>query len=180
MKEIWKNKIIFGITIALLFGIIGTAVTFAVVTATTDTVVNHFDAGEVKTHIEEEFEGKIEKNSTVKKNPKIVNDGKSNAFIRARITVSPEDAPAELIGGAYDVSENSAGWYAAEDGWYYYSTPVKTGEATKTLFDKVKIGDTDSNFDITIYEESVYSEEYEAGKNVSLDTIQKMFLAVSQ
>ena len=34
MKEIWKKKKIFVITIALMVGIIGTAATFAIITAT--------------------------------------------------------------------------------------------------------------------------------------------------
>ena len=40
MKEIWKKKKIFVITIALIVGIIGTAATFAIITATAGTVTN--------------------------------------------------------------------------------------------------------------------------------------------
>ena len=69
MKEIWKKKKIFVITIALMVGIIGTAATFAIITATAGTVTNTFQAAKVATEIEEEFEGKIKAGSTVKKNP---------------------------------------------------------------------------------------------------------------
>ena len=55
------------ITIALMVGIIGTAATFAIITATAGTVTNTFQAAKVATEIEEEFEGKIKAGSTVKK-----------------------------------------------------------------------------------------------------------------
>ena len=67
MKEIWKKKKIFVITIALIVGIIGTAATFAIITATAGTVTNSFQAAKVTTEIEEEFEGEIRAGSTVKK-----------------------------------------------------------------------------------------------------------------
>lgn len=47
------------ITIALIVGIIGTAPTFAIITATAGTVTNTFQAAKVATEIEEEFEGGI-------------------------------------------------------------------------------------------------------------------------
>ena len=75
MKEIWKKKKIFVITIALMVGIIGTAATFAIITATAGTVTNTFQAAKVATEIEEEFEGKIKAGSTVKKNPSVKNTG---------------------------------------------------------------------------------------------------------
>ena len=49
MKEIWKKKKIFVITIALIVGIIGTAATFAIITATAGTVTNTFQAAKVAT-----------------------------------------------------------------------------------------------------------------------------------
>ena len=52
MKEIWKKKKIFVITIALMVGIIGTAATFAIITATAGTVTNTFQAAKVATEIE--------------------------------------------------------------------------------------------------------------------------------
>lgn len=65
-----KEKI-FVITIALMVGIIGTAATFAIITATAGTVTNTFQAAKVATEIEEEFEGKIKAGSTVKKNSSV-------------------------------------------------------------------------------------------------------------
>ena len=96
MKEIWKKKKIFVITIALIVGIIGTAATFAIITATAGTVTNTFQAAKVATEIEEEFEGGIRAGSTVKKNPSVKNTGISDVFVRARITVSPEQTEVTL------------------------------------------------------------------------------------
>lgn len=50
-----------------MVGIIGTAATFAIITATAGTVTNTFQAAKVATEIEEEFEGGIKAGSTVKK-----------------------------------------------------------------------------------------------------------------
>lgn len=197
MREIWRKKKMLIVMAALAVGIFGTAATAAIVTAAAGTVTNTFDAGEVKTKITEEFEGVVEKNSTIKKNPSILNEGKSNVFIRARITISPEDADAELlcgtwngssdfvktgfaadktpVNGLYDPDKNGIGWYAAEDGWYYYSAPVAANDASETLFDAVKIGDTEKNFDITVYQEAVYSKNYEVNKTVALELITACF-----
>lgn len=183
----------------LLLGITGTAATFASVTAVSDSVVNTFMAGEVKTVIEEEPDGIIEKNRVIKKNPTVHNNGKSNAFVRARVTKSPADD--SLIGllygswtngtfqsggtalqvsdyGMYDPDGDGIGWYKADDGWYYYSVPIAPKESTETLFDAVKIGDVSGDFDITVYQESVFSGSYEAGETVPLEEIRSFFDAV--
>ena len=101
MKEIWKKKKIFVITIALMVGIIGTATTFAIITATAGTVTNTFQAAKVATEIEEEFEGGIRAGSTVKKNPSVKNTGISDAFVRVRITISPEQTEVTLLNGTW-------------------------------------------------------------------------------
>lgn len=102
MKEIWKKKKIFVITIALMVGIIGTAATFAIITATAGTVTNTFQAAKVATEIEEEFEGGIRAGSTVKKNPSVKNTGISDAFVRVRITISPEQTEVTLLNGTWN------------------------------------------------------------------------------
>ena len=111
MKEIWKKKKIFVITIALMVGIIGTAATFAIITATAGTVTNTFQAAKVATEIEEEFEGKIKAGSTVKKNPSVKNTGISDVFVRARITVSPEQTEVTLLNGTWNGTAFSGACY---------------------------------------------------------------------
>ena len=199
MDRMWKIQRIAAAAAVLLLGITGTAATFASVTAVSNSVVNSFVAGEVKTTIEEETEGIIEKNQVIKKNPAVHNEGKSNAFVRARVTKSPaDDSLIELLYGSftngtfqsggkalnvldhgmYDPDGNGIGWYKVDDGWYYYSTPIAPGESTETLFDAVKIGDVSGDFDITVYQESVFSGSYEAGETVPLEEIRSFFDAV--
>lgn len=199
MREILKKKKTLICAIALVIGIFGTTATFAVIKATTNTVTNTFDAGEVKTRIDEEVDPTVTKYSTVKKTPKITNEGKSDAFVRARITISPKKTDVTLLAGTwngknftktgealkgdknalFDADDNGFGWYLADDGWYYYNTPIAKEESTDTLFDAVKVGNVDKNFDITIYQEAVYSGGYKAGEKVDLDIIKAAFDAVN-
>ena len=166
--------------------------------ATTNAVTNTFEAGDVKTRIDEDVDPTVKKNSTVKKTPKITNEGKSDAFVRARITISPEKTDVKLLVGTwndknftsngealkgnkndlFDADGNGYGWYLADDGWYYYNTPIAKGKSTDTLFDAVKVGDVDKNFDITIYQEAVYSGGYKAGDKVDFNIIKAAFDAV--
>ena len=202
MKEIWKKKKIFVITIALIVGIIGTAATFAIITATAGTVTNTFQAAKVATEIEEEFEGGIRAGSTVKKNPSVKNTGISDVFVRARITVSPELTEVMLLYGTwngtafsekgkavdgiatertlYDPDSNGIGWYQGTDGWFYYNSPVAPGQNTDNLFDAVKIGNVTKNFDITVYQEAVFAGSYEAKDQVELPVLKGFFAEVTK
>ena len=203
MKEIWEKKKLFVITIALIVGILGTASTFAIVTARTGTVTNTFKAAGVTTEIEEEFEGEIKAGSTVKKNPSIKNTGVSDAFIRARITISPEKTNVTLLSGTwndsiftnkgtavyditpetelYDPDGDGIGWYKGTDGWFYYNSPIAPENSTETLFDAVEIGsDVTKNFDITIYQEAVFAENYKAGEIVDSGIVKDFFTKVTK
>ena len=199
MKYLWKTKKVFLITVLLIVGILGTATTFALLTSATGPVINRFSVGDVNTHIEEEFDGKVEAGATVKKTLVIVNDGPSPAFIRARITISPATDLELLYGDWTDGNFTSAdkklekssdinmhNWsYNVADGFYYYHvvTAPKTKYAvTTTLFDAVKIGNSiKQNFDITIYQEAVYAEGYEAGDVVAeTGVIAALFEAVNK
>lgn len=202
MKEIWKKKKVFVITIALIVGIIGTAATFAIITATAGTVTNSFQTAKVTTEIEEEFEGEIKAGSTVKKNPSVKNTGISDVFVRARITVSPEQTEVMLLNGTwngtafsekgkavdgiatertlYDPDSNGIGWYQGTDGWFYYNSPVASGQNTENLFDAVKLGDVTKNFDITVYQEAVFAGSYEAGDKVELPVLKGFFAEVTK
>lgn len=198
MKYLWKTKKVFLITVLLIVGILGTATTFALLTSATGTVVNRFSVGDVNTHIEEEFDGKVEAGATIKKTPAIKNDGPSPAFIRARITISPA-TDLELLYGTWadgnftsadkklkESSEiNMHNWsYNEADGFYYYhvvTAPNTEYKVTETLFDAVKIGDSvKQNFDITIYQEAVFAEGYDAGTEVSTDVMVSAFAAVNK
>lgn len=65
------------------------------------------------------------------------------AWVRMRYTVTVFDAggkemkiPADELSKVIVIDPDSTNW-TSEDGWWYYNTPVKTGETTKPLFEKV-------------------------------------------
>ena len=154
------------------------------------------------TEIEEEFEGKIKAGSTVKKNPSVKNTGISDVFVRARITVSPEQTEVMLLNGTwngtafsekgkavdgiatertlYDPDSNGIGWYQGTDGWFYYNSPVAPGQNTENLFDAVKLGDVTKNFDITVYQEAVFAGSYEEGDKAELPVLKGFFAEVTK
>ena len=190
MKEIWKKKKIFVITIALMVGIIGTAATFAIITATAGTVTNTFQAAKVATEIEEEFEGGIRAGSTVKKNPSVKNTGISE---QTEVTLlngtwngtafTEKGKAADSIATEstlYDPDGDGTGWYQGTDGWFYYNSPVAPGQNTDNLFDAVKIGNVTKNFDITVYQEAVFAGSYEAGDKVGLPDLKGFFAEVTK
>lgn len=114
-------------------------------------------------------------------------------FVRARITVSPEQTEVMLLNGTwngtafsekgkavdgiatertlYDPDSNGTGWYQGTDGWFYYNSPVAPGQSTDNLFDAVKIGNVTKNFDITVYQEAVFAGSYEAKDQVELPVL---------
>lgn len=188
MKKFFENKKAFVITLALLIGIVGVGSTMALLSATSNSVINTFASGAVNTHIEEEVDDQpVEPEKAILKQPVIVNDGPSNAFIRARITISPSDAEVTLLAGTWDKLDGSDKKFTEEskvfngtefrtngdwiysDGYFYYAKPVSADTAddknvTASLFDAVVLNE---NADITIYQESVFSGQYETGKRVS-------------
>lgn len=86
MKALFQNKrkkAIF-LSVILLISVLGVGLTLALVTDVTNVLANTFKIGELTTHIEENV------GSNGLKQPVIINDGPATAFIRARITVSPD------------------------------------------------------------------------------------------
>lgn len=187
------------IALALVIGVIATAVTVAVVVASTDTLYNKFHAAAVETHIEEELDDQpVKANSHVLKIPQVVNDGKSNAFIRARITITPSDAGVQLMEGEWSAMEgadkvfsqqgvvyngttfmDNGNWiYCQEDGFYYYNLPVAVQAATEPLFAAVVLQE---NADITIYQEAVLAQTiYALDETVEVATIRELFDSVTR
>lgn len=199
MNRIFKNTKSMIVALALVLGAIATAVTVAVVVASSGTIYNNFSAAKVETHIEEELDDQpVKADSYVLKTPKIVNDGESNAFIRARITITPSDAGVQLMAGEWSATEgadkvftqkhevynrtnfcDNGNWiYCQEDGFYYYNLPVASKAATASLFDAVVLQE---NADITIYQEAVLAKSiYPIDKTVDRSTIQELFESVTR
>jgi alternate signal-mediated exported protein len=121
MKKIWekqrfaKKKTI--IALVLVLGILGVGSTTALLKAQTGKVVNTFTVGDVNTHIEEKIDTEeVQANTAILKQPYIVNDGTSPAFVRARITISPSDAGVTLYAGTWqDDAGNELSLYEQDD-----------------------------------------------------------------
>lgn len=175
MKKIAKNgnKRKFLVSLLLVAAIAGASITMALAIATTRSVTNSFQAADHSSEIEEKVMG-LDKDVTVK------NTGKSDAFIRVRLVVSPKEK-VELVFAEDAFKENEKGyWIKGEgadsgDGFYYFSEPVATGESTTKLLDAVKPqeGFTEM-FDVTVYEESCVAKAFpnEGGK---LEFMEKTF-----
>lgn len=175
--SIWKNhkKAVITLVSCLIIGG-GVAGTYATLTAVTGDVINSFTGEVIETHIEEpDFPNQdVKPGGSVNKDVKIVNDGPSDAFIRARVTISPAEA--------VTIDGTTGDWVLAEDGWYYYKKVVSgpiNGEkfSTTSLMTKVNIpADIKEDFDVTVYQEAVGTGRYTVGDtNIPLENIQKAF-----
>lgn len=180
--SIWKNhkKAVITLVSCLIIGG-GVAGTYATLTAVTGDVINSFTGEVIETRIEEKFpEQDVKPGRSLKKDVKIVNEGPSDAFIRARVTISPDKA--------VTFTGTDSKW--VQDGeWYYYtevvSAPkeadgVKKYYSTTSLMTQVEIpSDLKEDFDITVYQEAVGTGQYKPGDEVPLDFIKKSFAKVT-
>lgn len=82
---------------------------------------------------------------------KVVNDGKSDAWLRIGLEFIAKDGDGkELPTTLPDSSklfefETLSDWILHTDGYYYYKNPVKPEEMSTALFEKVRINDKLSN-----------------------------------
>lgn len=150
-----RTKSIALIIILILITFIGYQATYAFLNDK-DSKSNTFTVGNITTEIIEELDDQIIKpNTTMKKIVSIKNTSSVPCFIRARITISPEqvltEKKIELTG------LNTTLWKLEDDGFYYYQKQVQSQEVTKELLKGVKIGDLQEGdtFDVTIYQEAV-------------------------
>ena len=172
------HKIILSLAACVVIAV-GVAGTYAILTDATGTVVNTFTGEEINTHIEEneDFDKQDVKPGvtlTLNKDVKVVNDGPSDAFIRARVTISPDKA--------VTFTGTDSKWVKAEgDDWYYYTEVVAVGDSTESIMTKVNIPkDIKEDFDITVYQEAVGTGQYQAGETVDdVEKIRPFFDAVN-
>ena len=127
---------------------IGVGSTVAFITTSTGTVENTFIATDVQCAVQETFA------NNVKTDVKIQNTGKIDAFIRADVIVTWQNAEGEIYGGAVPVddqdytitwyNESDAivdNWIAGNDGFYYYNAAVAPNDFTTVLFTDCKLKD---------------------------------------
>ncbi len=177
-----KKKLL--LTIVLCVAVLGVVATVAYLTDVTGAVKNRFSLGdaEVTTEITEETgetDGNAIQKSVAVKNIDTEDYNEQTCFIRVRVTCSPDYLSEGMISlacgtwseGTFDQTSdtyNMDDWVYA-DGYYYYLYPVESSQTTEdadryttsSLFDAVVLSDAFAEnpeaFDVTIYEESVYS-----------------------
>ncbi|MCR5641203.1 MAG: hypothetical protein K6G04_07625 [Lachnospiraceae bacterium] len=174
MKFQFKHKKVIITLAACAVIALGVTGTYATLTDVAGKVMNHFSGEEINTHIDEDFPPQeVIPGATLDKDVKVANDGPSDAFIRARVTISPEGM-AETLG-------KDANWYYnTTDGWYYYSKVVAVGSKTTSLFTQVKLdGQLKENLDVTVYQEAVGCGHYTAEDEVPMQKIMEAFEKVT-
>ncbi|MCR4999597.1 MAG: hypothetical protein K6A05_07155 [Lachnospiraceae bacterium] len=172
MKNMRKHhKVIITLAACAVIAV-GVAGTYSILTDATGTVVNTFTGEEINTHIyEPDFDGQTVNGNVVDKHVRVVNDGPDDAFIRVRVTVSPEEN-AKLV----DINETD--WFKVGE-WYYYRYVTRNvkkndGEtdidqsSTKFLFTGVELTKGD-DVDVTVYQEAVGTGKYTVNDNKKED-----------
>lgn len=155
-----KPSLLLVAMLLLLVTAIGTTVAY--LTAKTDAVTNSFVPVNLTTPIEEEFDGEVKNNVTVK------NTGDVNAYVRAAVVVTWKDAngnvhPAVPVRGTdYTVTfPENTGWTKVGD-YYYYNKAVATGKSTGVLLTGCKPVDGKApegyELDVTILVSAIQSE----------------------
>ena len=167
-KLLRKYNKTFIASLLMLIMIVGAAVTVAFSVARSNDVENTFKAADIDTKIEEEFGDGLTKKVKVSNSA----DATSPAFIRVRISCSPEDIEAALV-----LNLDGSKWIDGHDGFYYYLDAVIPGDSTAELLTEVdqnKIPDAvkGADFDIIIYQESVVAAAVE---DITLDVMQQTF-----
>lgn len=166
-----KKRMIQVLLSVLLVALIVVGGTVAYLVASDRPVENSFAFIDVDTDIAEPDDG-----DPLNKKPIVTNSGDSTVFVRAKVIVA--SAPGEsnpvsesdmTINYNNGKDDNGGSWakHDPDDGWYYYSRKLETGESTVALFNGIEeINVEASSFDVIVYQESVvvgrYTNAYEA------------------
>lgn len=185
MKHFWKTKKILVVSLLLVFSIATVAATMAYFINDTNTVENTFGAGVMDQDVDVDIEENVH---DFRKEVKFQNTdaSKSNAFVRARIVVSPES----LYGGEVTVASNPDKFYISgrdrewselqDDGFYYYLAPLPVNGSTTYLMQEIHPGsEVKEGFEITVYQEAV-STNLPQGSTVTVDQIKARFDEVAK
>lgn len=167
MKKLFKSaksKIIIVATV-LAATVLAVGITMALYQDNSNTVVNTFTVGNVTTEIVEIF-NKINDHE-FQKEPCVTNTGENDCYVRIRYEVTPNKVEKNLTFEGL----TGTGWKQDGD-WYYYTKPVKPGESTTPLFEKVKVNynETDNpwiDFDIILYQEAVQAKVMSNGTEIT-------------
>ena len=123
-----KLAILFIAVVMLIGAVVGSTVAFLV--TETAPVENKFSYASISTNIKEIFDGET------KKDVQVVNNGDTAAYVRATYVVNwlhKDGTVAASVpeGYSYSLTENPDNtWTKGTDGYFYYWTPVASGEST--------------------------------------------------
>ena len=135
----WKNSKKFctrtGKSVALLISVllivcIAMGTTIAFLMDDTETLDNTFTPSNVTTIVVEDFDG------TTKSDVQIQNTGNTDAWIRAAVLVTWQDAEGSIYGKMpvadddYIIEWGDEGWLLGTDGFYYWNMPVAANDGT--------------------------------------------------
>lgn len=121
------------IAIALLLTV-AVGGTIAYLAASAGPVTNTFTPGNVPPEVVEEFDGSVKKNVAIK------NGGNVDAYIRAKVIFTWQDASGNVYGQLpvagkdYTISWTEDGWVKGSDGFYYHQAAVAPNGKTGVLF----------------------------------------------
>ena len=189
MKKFFKNHAKLCIAV-LALSLVTVGATLALMVSQSNSVTNQFTAADIDTEIQEVLDDDMTKQVS------ITNQGRSDAYVRARIMVSGVKTTDVVItdavpttvesGKVYLVMQNngtdSSKWTKESstnngtysDDYYYYLDVLSKNESTNKLLEKVVLGselaaDQDflEKFSVTIYHESVLAIDQSSPINVA-------------
>jgi len=134
MKQYKKTILLLVSAVLVLTAAVGT--TLAYLIAGAGPVTNTFTPTEVTTYVDEYID------NGVKNNVRIQNTGTTEAYIRAAVIVTWQDAQGNVYGKKpvegedYNIkwwyedddSTNNDSWFKGSDGFYYHKAPVKSSD----------------------------------------------------
>lgn len=158
----WTIKQLSLLIAILLLSVATVGGTLAYIFTNTDPVQNTFTPSEVTCMIDEEMS--IDK--TKKENVKVVNTGDTEAYIRAAVVVTWQNADGEVLGelpvldtddneGDYIIDYNSTDWTKGDDGYWYYKSAVGVNATTENLINSCVIVNTAPAADYTLHVEII-------------------------
>lgn len=121
-----RKVIVLAIAVVLLLSATVTGTLMYLVSKMT-VVTNTFEPATVTCEVQENFDGTVKKDVTVK------NTSNIDAYLRVKLVTYRVNDKGERIGGTATIPSFTLGegWFE-KDGFYYYNTPVAPGETPKT------------------------------------------------
>ena len=121
-----RKVIVLAIAVVLLLSATVTGTLMYLVSKTT-AVTNTFEPATVTCEVQENFDGAVKKNVTVK------NTSNIDAYLRVKLVTYRVNADGQRIGGTATIPTFTLGedWFV-KDGFYYYKKPVAPGKTPET------------------------------------------------